>query len=158
HHPRWRDTMNALTLLLAATALTSGAEPASNVKAVVNGNNQTALDLYGRLRDQPGNLFLSPYSISTALAMTYGGARGQTAAERAKALHFTLDNEQLHPAFAAIVKTLNAESKEGKKPPFALHVANALWGQKGYPFAPAFLKLTKEYYDASVRELDFAAA
>ncbi len=50
----------------------------TDVNTVVTGNTAFALDLYGKLRSQEGNLFLSPYSISTALAMTYGGARGET--------------------------------------------------------------------------------
>src|SRR5436309_10822089 len=60
------------------------------VNAVVTANNQFALDLYQQLRTKPGNLFFSPYSITKALAMTYAGARGETADEMAKVLHFTL--------------------------------------------------------------------
>jgi len=60
------------------------------VEAVVKGNNAFALDLYRQLRNQEGNLFFSPYSTSTALAMTYAGAKGQTATEMSKVLHFTL--------------------------------------------------------------------
>src|SRR5205807_2704219 len=79
--------------------------------AVVQGNNQFAFDLYSQLRGQDGNLFLSPYSISTALAMTYGGARGRTAEQMAKALHFTLDQTRLHPGFAAVMRDVNGAGK-----------------------------------------------
>ena len=72
-------------------------------QAVVGGNTEFALDLYARLRGEDGNLFLSPYSISTALAMTYAGARGETARQMEEVLHFTLPPEQLHAAYAAML-------------------------------------------------------
>ena len=66
---------------------------AKELATVVEGNNQFALDLYQRLGQKPGNKFFSPYSISTALGMTYAGAKGQTAQEMASTLHFALKNE-----------------------------------------------------------------
>lgn len=125
-------------------------KPDKEIVAV--GNNAFALDLYAKLRTKEGNLFFSPYSISTALAMTYGGARGETAAEMAKVLHFTLPQERLHPAMAALVNELNARGK-GK---YQLIVANALWGQRGYPFLRAFLDLNRKHYGAGLEQVDFA--
>src|SRR5438067_1445005 len=81
------------------------AEPDRGV--LVQGNTKFALELYGKLREKDGNLFVSPYSISSALAMTYAGARGKTADEMAKTLHFDLTNEKLHPAFGALIKEVN---------------------------------------------------
>jgi serpin B len=124
-----------------------------NVAAVVRGDNEFAFDLYARLRENQGNLFFSPSSISTALAMTYAGARGETAAEMARALHFTLPPEALHAGFEALLKEQNTD-KAGYK----LRVANALWGQQGYGFAPDFLKLTQTHYGAGLYEVNFAAA
>ena len=70
-----------------------------DVAAVVGGNNDFAFDLYRTLADDTdGNIFFSPYSISTALAMTYAGARGNTEVEMAKVLHFTPPQDQLHAA------------------------------------------------------------
>ena len=87
----------------------------ADVRAVVEGNNRFALDLYGRLRSgQPGNLFFSPGSLSTALAMTYAGARGQTAEQMAQVLHFRLPPEKLHPAFAALRRALGRRGREGR--------------------------------------------
>jgi serpin B len=122
------------------------------LKALVQGNNAFAFDLYARLSQKKGNVVFSPYSISNALAMTYAGARGQTAEEMAKVLHFTLGQERLHPAFAELVADLY---KDGKGRPYHLHVANSLWGQKGYPFLDGFLELTRKNYRAGLKEVDF---
>jgi serpin B len=121
-------------------------------------NNSFAFDLYQRLRGNGGNLFFSPYSISTALAMTYAGARGQTAAQMAKALHFYLPPDQLHPAFNALDLELASRGKEStgrSGGPFRLHVANALWGQTGWKFLPGFLDILAEDYGAGMRLVDF---
>jgi serpin B len=138
---------------LGLTAAPEGRADKADVSAVVKGNNEFAFDLYARLRARDGNLFFSPNSISTALAMTSAGARGDTADEMAKALHFTLPPDRLHPAFAALLKALNAE---GQKRGYQLSVANALWGQKGEGFKPDFLKLAKDDYGAGLKEVDFA--
>jgi serpin B len=119
-------------------------------KAVVDGDNAFAVALYGRLRKQSGNLFFSPESISTALAMAYAGARGNTASEMAKTLHFTLPPERLHPAMGALLGALNAP-QEG----YHLSVANALWAQLGYTFLDDFLKLLKSDYGAGLNQVDF---
>lgn len=136
-------------------------------KAVVAQNNLFALDLYGRLRAREGNLFFSPYSISTALAMTYAGARGQTDTQMAKVLYFptvpsetvpvenTLARTQFHSVFARIIKDLNDQGKTDK---YELHVANALWGQKGYEFLEEFLQLVEAKYDGRLKEVDFVGA
>jgi serpin B len=119
---------------------------------VVRGNNAFALDLYARLRSKERNLFCSPYSISTALAMTYAGARGETAAQMARTLHFTLEPGRLHPAFAGLRKEIQGA---GRKRKYHLETANRLWGQKGYGFLPDFRKTTETYYGAGLEEVDF---
>src|SRR6266508_310469 len=86
---------------LAGVADKPGVEGPMDQKNLVQGNTAFALDLYGRLASTKGNLFFSPYSISSALGMTYAGARGQTAEQMAQTLHFGLDPNRLHPAFAA---------------------------------------------------------
>lgn len=146
-------------VLACLPLITRAGEPvapaAANLQQVVKGNTQFGLELFGRLREKEGNLFFSPYSISTALAMTYAGARTETAAEMASTLHFTLPGEQLHPAFGQIIKQINGD---GKKHGYQLTTANALWGQKGYPFLADFLTLTKASYGAGLNEVDFASA
>ena len=123
-----------------------------DTEALVQGNAAFALDLYGELKKSEGNLFFAPYSISAALAMTYAGARENTAAQMAQTLHFTLDPRRLHPAFAALEAELNAVQKQGN---VLLKIANSLWPQAGYPFLEEFLALTKEYYGATITPLDY---
>jgi len=123
--------------------------------SVVQGNTEFALSLYAQLHSQQGNLFFSPLSLSTALAMTYGGARGQTAEQMATVLHFPVEQQQLPPVFATLSKDLHADSET---PGYQLHVANALWGQKGYRFRQDFLSTTKTYYGAGLNEVDFQTA
>jgi len=136
---------------------------------VVTGNNQFALELYAKLRGKEGNLFFSPYSVSTALALTYAGARGQTEAQMTNVLHFPVitkpgtelsstlipDRQKFASVFAKIIKDLN---DKGKKGGYELRIANALWGQKDYGFLEEFLELIKTNYDGQLNEVDFIRA
>src|SRR5262249_52710982 len=144
--------INQLATQLSATILPKRADAKADMAAVVKGNSDFAFDLYAKLRDNPGNLFFSPESISTALAMTYAGARGETAEEMAKTLHFALKNDKLHAAFHTLIEELNGA---GKKRGYQLSIANALWGQKNFGFLSDFLKLTKNYYGAGLQQVDF---
>jgi serine protease inhibitor len=119
---------------------------------LVQGNTAFALDLYAQLRTQGGNLFLSPYSISSALAMTYAGARENTAAEMEKALHFDLGQAGTHPAFRELQGRLADIEQEGN---IQLAVANSLWPQQDYPFLPEYLDAVKAAYDSVVAPQDF---
>jgi serpin B len=152
-----------LAVVIGSAACCFGVDmPAAKEKTeevVVEGNNRFAVELYAKLREQKGNLFFSPYSVSAALAMTYAGARGETEAQMAKVLHFPSqkagDQEQFHSAFGAIIKDLNARGEKGK---YELIVANALWGQKGYGFLAEFLELVKSNYGGRLNEVDFVQA
>jgi serine protease inhibitor len=141
-----------LVLLLQAQAEPKPV-PAADRTAVVEGNNAFAFALYGQLRNRNGNLFFSPESISTALAMAYAGARGDTASEMAKTLHFTLPQQHLNPAMGALLSDLNAVH-DGHQ----LSVANALWAQQGYTFLDDFLQLLKTDYGAGLNQVDFKGA
>ncbi|MGA2820406.1 MAG: serpin family protein [Anaerolineales bacterium] len=132
--------------------------PPEDLRALAAGNTQFAFDLYRSLRAGKGNLFLSPYSISLALAMTFGGAEGDTASQMAGTMHFALPPSSLHPAFNAYSQDLQgraAASKEGT--PFELTIANSLWGQKSLPFRSDFLDLLAENYGAGLRLVDFTS-
>lgn len=129
----------------------SGSPDQRAVSAVVDGNNAFAFDLYGEIAEkEAGNLFLSPFSISSALAMTYVGARGDTAAQMKRTLHFDSAAEDLNPGFSALMKRFNTSGKS-----YQLSVANALWGQKGTEFYPEFVDITRKYHDAGFMEVDY---
>jgi len=132
----------------------------TDLNPLVEGNSAFAFNLYQALREEDGNLFYSPYSISLALAMTYAGARVETEQQMADALHFTLSHNRLHPAFNSLDIELGkrGEGAEGKDDEgFRLHIVNAIWGQKGYHFLPTFLDVLAENYGAGLRPLDFAS-
>ncbi|WP_437681224.1 serpin family protein [Sorangium sp. So ce131] len=131
------------------------AAPAALPAGFVDANTTFAQRLYGRLAAAKGKLFFSPSSISTALAMTYAGARGETAAQMAKALELTLAPEALHPAFGALAKELTQAT--GDKAP-ELRIANRLWGQAGMPIQAAFQETTQRHYGAGIELVDFKGA
>jgi serpin B len=105
---------------------------------VAKASNQFAFDLYQQVHQQEGNIFLSPASISTALAMTYAGAAQQTAKEMAVVLHLRPE-QNTHEGFSSLLALLNST---GDRNGYSLSTANRLWGAKNYRFEPAFLDLT----------------
>ncbi len=137
----------------AAMAQTAPPTPTPDQAELVKGNNAFAVDLYGQLRKQDGNLFFSPASISTAFAMAYAGASGSTAQEMAATLHFTLPPDRLHPAMGKLLGDMNAAHTG-----YQLRVADALWAEQDESFLPAFLKLTAADYGAGFRKVDFKHA
>jgi len=142
--------------------------PPNEQSTLAAANRAFSADLYQKLRLQDGNLFFSPYSISLALAMTYAGARGDTAAQMAEALHFNLPPERLHQAFNALDQYLAGLGGPTTPPQptpvdsngqvFQLSIANAVWGQQGHSFLPAYLDLLAQNYGAGLRLADFAGS
>ena len=125
---------------------------------LVDGNSAFAFDLYHALREtSDGNLFYSPYSISLALAMTYGGARGETERQMADTLHYLLPQDRLHTSFNTLDLNLAsmADAPEEEGDAFTLNTVNAVWGQHDYEFLAPFLDVLAENYGAGVRPVDF---
>jgi serpin B len=133
--------------------------PRDDLERLVQGNNAFMLDLYQGIKDQAGNLFTSPYSISSALAMTYAGARGATEQQLAEGMHYTLPQDQLHAAFNALDRILisrsDVELPEEGGDPFQLNTANAIWGQRDFAFEEDFLETLARHYGAGLRLVDF---
>lgn len=127
--------------------------PAADQAQAVKDSNAFATDLYGQLRREPGNLFFSPESISTAFAMTYAGARGETATQMARVFHFTLPQDRLQPAMGALLAGMNAKHED-----YELHVADALWAQENESFLPGYLNLVQSDYGAGFHRVDFRTA
>jgi serpin B len=141
-----------LAALASLPALVLAAEPRGNdMQAVVRGNTVFAGNLFGQLRAKPGNVFCSPYSISTALGMTAAGARGPTADEMNKVLHLPAGNAA-HVGFAELQQQLQAKKDAG----YELAIANTLWGQQGFPFDPKFIDLIGKFYGGGLKTVDFA--
>jgi serpin B len=157
-------------LLLSADALPGSdgdapCAPADEVSCpvleqLVRGNNAFAFDLYQAVRDTQGSLFLSPFSISAALSMTYAGAAGRTAEQMAEVLHFTLPEDLHHMVFGELIEML--QSADGATPPgyesgdaFTLNIANSLWGQEGEPFRQEVLDLVAQCYGGPLYRTDF---
>jgi len=121
-------------------------------RSLVDGNNQVCFDLYARLGTRDGNVFFSPFSVSSALAMTYAGARGETARQMASALRFPVSGEPLHQAFAVMLRSLN---RSGSTPRNELRIANALWPQAGLPLARDFERIARDLHGAGLTAVDF---
>ncbi len=126
----------------------------SPVLGVATANNGLAFDLFRELGDAKAgdeNLLISPISISTALAMTYAGARGNTAAQMADVLHLNgLEEDAVHSGYGGLIADLNAP-REGYK----LSVANRLFGQENFSFRQTFLDQLAGSYGAPLEQLDF---
>jgi len=122
------------------------------VGTLSEGNTGFAFALYQRMRAEGGdrNIFMSPLSISAALAMTYAGARGEMEGQMAGVLHFP-SQARLHPAFSGLIEDLNKSGRKG----CTIYISNKLWGQEGYPFRADFLTLTEKYYGGGFTPLDF---
>ena len=126
------------------------ADPAPAVSAV----NEFAIDIYRELAAESGNIFFSPYSITSALAMTYAGAAGDTAAEMAKALRFTGHETEIHAAMRSLQQRHDSIPKETG----TFSVANRLWLDGREKLIPGFSAIVGENYGAGVETVDFLNA
>jgi serpin B len=114
-------------------------------------SNYFAFDLMHNLPFSDSNLVFSPFSISSALAMTYAGARDQTMQEMSATLFFDPDQEAFHPAYGQYLERVKALAGDSIR----LNIANRLWAHQGYHFLPAFFELIERHYGSYVREVDF---
>ena len=143
---------HAIPWILATLLTVFPIGASEGARSVAEANNEFGFALYDLVRQSgEDNLFLSPASLSTALAMTYAGARGATAAEMKAALRWTLPDDELHPAVEELLSSLAGES-------WKIELANALWGDRGMAFHREFLELAHGHYDAGFDEVDFAGS
>jgi serpin B len=129
------------------------ADPAA-MAALAEASNAFGFDLYQQVAGQSGNVVLSPMSISLAFAMTYAGARGDTAAEMRRVLRFSAEDDALHASAGKLLAAWNGPAPEGAE----LRVVNRLYGERAYTFVPAFLELTRDTYRAPLEASDFRGA
>jgi serpin B len=135
--------------------------PVDDAQTLAADNEAFAFAAYPLLMHGDDNLVFSPISISVALAMTYAGAAGTTAAEMAAALHFSLPPDRLHPAFDTLSLALAARGEGALGAdggPMRLLMVNATWAQPDYAFREDYLDTLAAYYGAGVNLVDFVKA
>jgi serine protease inhibitor len=144
----------ALALMTVVVVVPASSSPSADsvTAAVVESSNQFGFDLYGALRPQPGNLFFSPFSVSTALTMTYAGASGITATEMAAVLHLDPSDEGIHSSYSTLLRGLEWNSGED---PYQLNIVNRLWAKRTAEFLDPFLRALSDGYDAGAEEVPF---
>ncbi|HET9856662.1 MAG TPA: serpin family protein, partial [Chthoniobacterales bacterium] len=140
---------------------------AADFDLAAKATNELGIDLHRKLATGDDNLCLSPYSIQSALGMTFAGADGDTRTEMARVLHFPNDGYAIHASFAALYGSLEEMAKKtatiaehskkigGPSEPITLAIANRLFAQNGYDFRNAFRDLVKKFYGAPFEPLDF---
>jgi serpin B len=122
-------------------------------KMISEGNNIFMMKAYKVLAEEEKNIFISPYSISSALAMTFAGSVGNTEKEMAKALEFSGNNKNFHENFGKVTQSINDLSSKGD---IVLSIANSLWLAEGYKFTDEFLSINKTCYKTEMTNLNFA--
>jgi serpin B len=142
------------TRVMTTVPVTTNPGNAPGEMSVEAANNRFAYDLYETLAKNPANsgqnLFYSPFSLSSALAITGEGAKGKTHDEIFSVFHFPKNDTVRQSGFARINDGMNTANAG-----YTLRTANALWAEKRYPFLPAFTGIARQYYSAEVTNLDF---
>ncbi len=130
------------------TSVTENKAPVS----ITDANNLFAIDLYKKICDKPENLFLAPYSISTALAMTYVGARENTEKQMGEIMHFPANSKDFYDKYNESLKEIGALN-DGSA--INIYNANSIWAQRDFTFNEAFVKILKNSFNSSVNTVDF---
>jgi serpin B len=124
---------------------------AEGVEDIVSANNQFAIDLFLKIsEDDDGNMMICPYSVFSALSMTYEGAKGQTATEMADILHLPEDDVERRGSFASIQNDINMGSDE-----YELATANKIWPHSAKPVVEEFIETIQQFYYGGVETLDY---
>ena len=134
-------------------AIMSAEPPAGDAARLARSSNAFGFDLYRRLRATPGNLVISPASLTTALAMTWGGAKGETAAQMRKVLHLEGTADAVMATSGQLARSLQEPSR-----PIIFRIANQLFCERTYTLVPAFVEKTRAAFGAPLELLDFKAA
>ena len=121
-------------------------------KALVKSNNEFAFKAYSEMSKKNGNIFFSPFSLSAALAMVLGGAKGATADQIAEVMRLNPNQKNLHAEFALLLNQLVPDDKETH-----LAIANGLWMQKGLLISPIYQNLLRTNYNSEMKVVDFAS-
>ena len=156
-----------LILQLFGALVVAMAHAATTFDLAAKATNEFGVDLHRQLATGNENLCASPFSIESALGMTFAGADGDTRTQMARALHFPNDASTVAASFSSLqhsLEEMSAKTAElvkkssefgGPSEPITLNIANRLFAQKDYEFRQDFLSLVKQYYGAAFEPLDF---
>ncbi len=114
-------------------------------------NNEFAFDLMRQIPAGDDNMVVSPFSISTALAMTYAGAREITMEQMAEVMHFDLDQDRFHEAYGAYLREMKTRAEDH----IELNIANSLWAQDDYHFLDSYFETVEKHYDSKTFQVNF---
>jgi serpin B len=168
HQFSMRHMKKTLILQIFAALVAAVAHAATNFDSAAKATNELAIDLHRQLATGNDNLCVSPYSIETALAMTFAGADGETRSEMARVLHLS-DDANVPASFSSLQRSLQdiaaktaelaKQSKRfgGQSESITLNIANRLFAQKGYNFRETFLSLVKQNFGGAFEPIDFVA-
>jgi serpin B len=144
-----------LALVLCArlgAAVPSGMEDA---QATMDGNAQFAMALYQEIsRAEPGNVFISPWSISCALVVAQAGAAGATAAEISQTAHFSPSQDSLRRGFVFVNQRLQETADQDE---CTLRRATAMWCHHAQPVRAAFVEFCAAAVGAKVMDARFGS-
>jgi len=127
--------------------------PAAGLRPIVEANTAFAVDLWKQVGARKGNLAVSPASISAALAMTWTGAKGETASQIGTVLHLSGDANAAASAWGRLIPALEDPTRGT-----LLRIANRIYAQQGLAFKPAFLANNAKSFGAGFERVDFAKA
>jgi len=114
-------------------------------------NNRFAIDFLKQVsKNEKGNVFFSPFSLSSAMAMTYAGSKDLSEIQIGKVFHFPSNSPELHKKLGKMMKLLAC-----KKDSIKLNIVNSLWAEKTYPFKESYTKLIKKSYSVEIMQMDF---
>ena len=121
---------------------------------IVAANNQLAFALFNKILEanNDDNLFISPFSVATAMSMVYAGSANDTESQISSYFHWGSNEEMVHQSFSILLKQL---LDNGKNPNFTLKIANKLYVDKGLTLYSQFAKINEETYNAPVQSIDF---
>ncbi|MCD4686021.1 MAG: serpin family protein [Anaerolineae bacterium] len=153
--------LSSIVLGVTCGTLAPSAAQNNDTATLVADNNTFAFDFYRQVAAETDtNLLFSPFSISQAFGMLMAAARENTETQMAATLRYTLPQDALHPAFAALNADLSTRQTpdagaggEGER--LQLNVANSIWAQDGFPFRDAYMNLLRDFYNGGLRFMDF---
>ena len=144
--PAGKTTMPSATMPSATISAAEG-------KQLATSSNAFAFDLYAKIKSSPGNLAVSPASITAALAMTFGGAKSETERQMKTVMHLDGSRDTVMTDWGNLSRDLTDPAR-----PLKLRIANRLFGEKSYTFDPSYLARTKAAYGAPLEAADFKEA